>query len=724
MSRNFLKYSLVVASLLVTALVAGCGTSNKEGNINLGNVARVDESACRVCHASTVDPASSTIIMQDFFASAHNEDSLGCQGCHGGGAQHNGVGPIPFPNPANDNRCVTCHADADIASLFEVVKGGFGVNNCSHCHTASGVAGVHGAKVTSTEDCVSCHAVAAPQHGTDLVNDNNGIRAITGAKGEFGGNVAKKSHHVVNADGSDPTSAQCLGCHAEGKIVRGAVLIDSNFHMKDGNIYLRNGGGIPAAQLATELGGNTSVKMKGATPFGAYSTVSVFPWNPVTPNHNLMDQFCFSCHNANGAPLAAGIGNTALNPFADTISNGYDQMQRGKVVNVYGQFDKANASHHAVRGKRYSGRTRAADARQILTPATFANTSSAAFNGVAYAAGKAGPGVRQTLFDAGFFSTTYVPLGTTATLGDDSLLHCGDCHTVGQSSNTNTTFNKAAIGAHGSVNEYMLRNSQGTDALHNAGRDNISPWNDAADDLTDITGVPSLVCYNCHAFSRYGAKGKHEGVNSSTDCNGDVWTNAAAGRIGIARLLRGAPFNSNGEGSNMFGIQCANCHNSGPAAQFGGIHGGNITYVDGTGTSQKPYRFLPGLGNVKYAPNNHMRNDGKTTFSQSLAETAAITAAANTNTVELTNTWEEKALFTGSRATCYTLNENPTGTMPAKGMTNPATDAYQAGQPILGTWGACSDHGGSSTAGGHGGTTNLIRPVGTALRDIQRPLTY
>jgi|GEM_PF-943679 len=661
---------------------------------------------CAACHAAKVTTFTTT-------AGYHFvTKEYACANCHSANLHQS--------TAAADAPTCRCHGDnatngAPVLTAMKAVGA-----TCANCHATNDVHSMKAADLT--KGCVSCHAVAGAKHGAG-VDDNNGVRAITGTSGEFGANTAKKSHHIVNSDGSDPTDAQCLACHAEGTVVAGAVVVDANFHMKDNKTYLRNGGGIPAEVLATELGGNKSTLVSG---------VSVFAWNPATPDHNLMDQFCFSCHNENGAPVAAAAivaalpAATATNPFADTISNGYDQMARGKVVNAFGQFDTGNASHHAVRGARYSGKTRTAGADRLVTnPATFANTSSAAFNGVAYEAGKAGPGVRQTLFDAGFFSTSYSPLGSTGTkttLGDDSTLHCGDCHTVGQWTNTNTTYNKAAIGAHGSVNEYMLRNSQGTDALHNAGRDNSTAWNDASDDMVDINGKASLVCYNCHAFSRYGALGKHEGVNSGLDCNGDVWTNAAAGRIGSARLLREAPFTSNGEGSNMFGIQCANCHNSGPAAQFGGIHGGNITYTDGTGATQKPYRFLPGLGNVKYAPNNHLRNDGKTTFSGSPAETAAINAAKNTNTPELTNTWEEKTLFTGSRATCYTLNEGATGSMPAKGMKNPATDAYAPGQLVTGTWGACTDHGGSSIAGGHAGTGNTIR--NPALRDVQRPLTY
>jgi hypothetical protein len=59
---------------------------------------------------------------------------------------------------------------------------------------------------------------------------------------------------------------------------------------------------------------------------------------------------------------------------------------------------------------------------------------------------------------------------------------------------------------------------------------------------------------------------------------------------------------SNATSGNITGIACTNCHNSGLRNGFGGIHGGNTDYVDGLGRPQKSYRFMPGMGNYRYAP--------------------------------------------------------------------------------------------------------------------------
>src|ERR1039457_946657 len=354
---------LMLLSFACATFLNGCGSSSKAGTTG-SSVAKVDEGTCLTCHSTTIDSASGTNIVTDYATSVHNMPSVGCQGCHGGGASHNGVGPIPFPNPLATDQCsnINCHGAADSQIPGVVASLGINLNflgNCSHCHTTTGKGGIHAAQVTSTvltanhtdsDDCVFCHTVATPQHGATLVNDNTGVRAIVP---EF----QKTAHHIVNANGALPTKAQCAVCHAEGTVGSDgtSIVIDSNFHMKDGNIYLRNG--------------NTTL---GQTPDKStnVNSVSVYVWNPATPDHTLMDQFCFSCHNSAGATttyatLGNGINDLNLvtssptNPFGDTISNGYDQMARSTVVNVYDAFDPNNSTHHAVRAKKYSGRTRA-----------------------------------------------------------------------------------------------------------------------------------------------------------------------------------------------------------------------------------------------------------------------------------------------------------------------------------------------------------------------------
>jgi hypothetical protein len=476
-----------------------------------------------------------------------------------------------------------------------LAKAGFVSNGCANCHTSSRVGSVHGAQVTSTDDCVLCHSVAAPQHGTGLVNDNNGVRAITS---EF----AKWSHHVT---GVTLNAAHCAACHLEGTVVDGKIVVDKTKHMVDAKIHLRD----------TSAG-----------------TDAEFAWDPAAPSFSGMDNFCLSCHDANGAtsPMSGRIQNlinikglaapgktaSATNPFGDTISNQYDMLQRPAVVDAKGQFATANNSHHAVLGKKYTGRTRTGSVRAVA--AGFASNSSATL-----------PGARSTIFDAGKFEATYTTLADAAgesgtrnggsSLGDDSTLHCGDCHTVGQyraadAAPTNR-YNKAVIGAHGSNNEYMLRNNLGTDEKH-TGAKFAGSGNFGAD--LGYGNMPYLVCFNCHAFKTYGSTFGTSGAGHAAEydqdgrCNGagQNVNNVYGNTIGEDRLKT---FNTDAtkygqpDGNtfgNLFGIECNNCHNSGVKGNiFGGIHGSKVqTYTDGAGNTSKHNRFLPGLGNVMFAP--------------------------------------------------------------------------------------------------------------------------
>ena len=132
------------------------------------------------------------------------------------------------------------------------------------------------------------------------------------------------------------------------------------------------------------------------------------------------------------------------------------------------------------------------------------------------------PGARSTIFDAGKFEATYITLadagGETGarnggtTLGDDSTLHCGDCHTVGQyrAADVGTRYNNAVIGAHGSNNEYLLRNNAGTDVKHTgvkfAGTADFGAALGYNTTTKQLDGSQAyLVCFNCHAFTTYGS---------------------------------------------------------------------------------------------------------------------------------------------------------------------------------------------------------------------------
>jgi len=710
-------------------------------------------------------------------------DAAGCQGCHGGGAQHNGVGPIPFPNPLASDRCKTCHTRnlPDSARIADFV------NNCAPCHTATGTGGLHAASVTSG-DCIGCHDVTISQHNAGTGN-NNGVRSVVQ---EF----SKWSHHVT---GVNLQNAHCAACHLEGTAVNGAIVIDKAYHMADNKTHLRHA--------------DTDADMQ---------------WDPAAPNHTTMDNFCMSCHDANGATSpksaairalmipAAGKTASAKNPFGDTISNRYDKMLRPGVVDVDSQFNTTNNSHHGVKGPRYTGRTREAGPRQIANAAAFAANSSAALWGkrsTIYDSVNATTGVSEMATNPAF-NALYVPLANAggeaaprtgaATLGDDSTLHCGDCHTVGQwKAGTAKSFNPTnpvtevagfvspAIGAHGSNNEYMLRNSRGTDERHTQDayikelNGNITLQNPNA---------AFLVCFNCHSYGRYGsvynatgtrgphageydAAGRCNGVGNTIPFNGYTTGTATDGTQFLSRFegpralygstpafAPGFPLNeanrpATGEQDpdygNIYGIQCNNCHNAGIGNAYGGIHGSannspgtaNTTlavdptvkggaYVDGMGNTTKVQRFMPGLGNIMHVPGTLGGFTGGSTYGPITNNTfvysfttGGISNDTNWEQVVWTQTPAGGNNLQRAGAGCYTLPGMGTDAQiqagPAYNIQGPSVTG-EGGPSVAAykTWGGCDDHGAEAGRGAAVSTGGKGGGHYGFNKRITRPVTY
>ncbi|MDD2581360.1 MAG: hypothetical protein PHR66_05120, partial [Desulfuromonadaceae bacterium] len=479
---------------------------------------------------------------------------------------------------------------------------------------------------------------------------------------------------------------------------------------------------------------------------------------------------------------APGKLASATNPFGDTISNRYDKMQRPAVVDASSQFNTSNNSHHGVKGPRYTGRTRAAGARQIASAATFAANSSATLQGV-----------RSTIYDAGNLNQLYTPLenagGETAprtgaaTLGDDSTLHCGDCHTVGQwkvgsSETANGSPTPVAIGAHGSSNEYLLRNSLGTDQRHTQNAFNA----DATTGIVTYTNPNGafLVCYNCHNYNKYGsiflatgvvgghvgeydAAGRCNGIGNTLPFNGYTTGSATDGTQFASRFIGpvskyaatpafapGFPLKGtapageqNPDFGNIFGIQCLNCHNSGAGNAYGGIHGSakntntiNATvdpsvtggaYIDGMGNTNKVERFLPGLGDAMHVPGTLGGFTGGTAAFTNGSTANSTSYQYTTGGISNDTNWEQKH-----------WQQTATTVITAAGVVTGNKSAGAGCYTLGGATAATSALRGPSVTGAGGAETELLDTWGGCddhgaaqgkgdhgfIKKIVRPVTY
>jgi hypothetical protein len=224
------KYFTVLAVSLLAVVLAGCGAGNREGTNGLGgsplfgNVATVGDTACVQCHSATTETLTGeTIVSQYQQTSPHNQDGLGCESCHGGGAEHNGVGPIPYSTP-DANRCATCHTGTtDVA-----FKNSFGnmttivpqATNSNTAFTASKHANV---VVETGNSCRRCHS-------------NEG--GVLGAK--YGLTGPKDLMDDPTYQGAVPLSSKytaitCDTCHGHGGGLREVKTRDTNGNLVNWN---------------------------------------------------------------------------------------------------------------------------------------------------------------------------------------------------------------------------------------------------------------------------------------------------------------------------------------------------------------------------------------------------------------------------------------------------------------------------------------------------------
>ena len=135
----------LAASLLFMGLLAlnGCGSSSSKEGVAEG-ISKVSETACTTCHSATLEKLTGAPVVANYIASIHNLKQVGCQDCHGPGGSHNGVGPIPYPDPTSPKdpakaQCYNCHSDKASYALSKHAAGEeeFG-QKCNRCHTHQG----------------------------------------------------------------------------------------------------------------------------------------------------------------------------------------------------------------------------------------------------------------------------------------------------------------------------------------------------------------------------------------------------------------------------------------------------------------------------------------------------------------------------------------------------------------------------------------------------------
>ncbi len=261
---RFKKLSMMLlGALSFAALLNGCGSSSKEGSANLDSVATVGDTACVQCHSTAKDALTGEGIIDQYnkspHASAASLNGAGCEACHGGGAQHNGVGPIPYTKP-DAARCATCHAGTN-ATVFAaaLLQAGADTNPANPSNHANG--GYEG--INANERCYRCHT------GEGAVLSN--VAGYTGDQNIINNNAYKL---IQDRDFSKFGGIDCKTCHQHGGALR--------------KVNTRDAAG------------------------------AVVAWDP--NNNRKIDQFdlCTSCHtyqNPDGTIVASGTAASGTAPY-------------------------------------------------------------------------------------------------------------------------------------------------------------------------------------------------------------------------------------------------------------------------------------------------------------------------------------------------------------------------------------------------------------------------
>jgi len=154
MKKRSLGLASVMTFCILLLLVGGCGSSgNRESDG--GGRTNVGDTLCTQCHSAVLDPLTQQSIVTQYERSSPHKDVAavnggnGCEACHGAASQHNGVGPIEFPDPfaGDGTRCAECHDGVD-APLADAPTDFAGSNHatlsprsgatCRRCHSHEG----------------------------------------------------------------------------------------------------------------------------------------------------------------------------------------------------------------------------------------------------------------------------------------------------------------------------------------------------------------------------------------------------------------------------------------------------------------------------------------------------------------------------------------------------------------------------------------------------------
>jgi hypothetical protein len=395
---------LFLAVIALAMLFGGCGEAKKEAGIPTpaGEPAVVGSTSCaNTCHAATKD-ISGTSIVAAWEATAHTTDGgVQCEDCHGGGGNHWGIGPIPYPNP-QPAQCNACH-------------GFTGFDGTRHANTNKepdkfffqGNAGTL-TKAQRIEECSVCH------------NPNQRFTYGTG-------NALLKP----DPDNMPNPVVTCGSCHDAHQPVQHAMIpqrVDPVEYPLFRKFFVN-----PTGEQTTDTTTGSSVAAILFQPNGAVdpTTGAIVPGNVVNGNNELNpDRLCAACHTK-GLYKYAQTATHQGDVYTEWTESGHGD----RTAAAFGEFSANPTYYDATFGTGHQVRypyDMALSGTVVAGPAT--TTANAGNNN--YACYKCHHGLGSLAYQDNVEGTTAAPV----LFGDvtETCITCHNPHTdvAGQTKNT------------------------------------------------------------------------------------------------------------------------------------------------------------------------------------------------------------------------------------------------------------------------------------------------
>lgn len=599
-----MKFSIMLlCALSLAAALNGCGSSSKEGSASLNNVATVGDTVCVQCHSAVTDPLTNeSIVTQYQQNSPHDQVGLGCESCHGGGAQHNGVGPIPYPSP-DANRCAACHDGTQTFTVAGVATVAPSTNSNTAFATSNHV---EGTPSHTSGLCVRCHT----HEGAVLSNQSGFTGEI--ASGTIGTTtypgVLDNASYGPPVWGNGYTAFKCETCHQHGGGFRTIKGRDNN-----GNLVLWNpskSGKTDQFNLCTSCHNlynynQTRVIGSNTAASGTLKYEHNTRWNrTILSTHKEKGMKSLLTLPFANMTSAADSSNTWITGYVIRMTNTTDPFYKGPCFDCHGHEAKTNtgsAAPTAANATIHTDWAQAGHAGGLLT----AKYTAAAGNLRTAAEMDA---VTQAYVDTNTNSWSHYNWDSTQkTDGTDDRGSCQKCHTATGLSNyldSPTTYNAAnnnfshlmdwnIKGGSKRQNELLYcwgcHQDAGTGKLRNPGAITTSEYtyNSAAIQFPDVS--KSNVCVVCHSGrgnvdsmkasrgTRWGSKYHHAPAAatlfSSRTHMGYEFTGADYTNKSFFEHDKIGTADAAGTGSNG---PCAACHMSGSSHTY------NVLTDDGT----------------------------------------------------------------------------------------------------------------------------------------------